>query len=504
MCQKYAVMFFNLPYFISLVLFTFTISATGLAPNQTSPLLLNEASPPPTSNASDQAKQGWTSSPNGRGTLDIIWSCSFTMFLCSWSVLCLNIPGPGESRFKIFRRKLYITALAFLGPEFIFQIALGQWVSARRSVKDFHASGYTKWTMTHAFYVDMGGFILHTSDYKPFPIDAKQLHHLVTEGYVDLPTLGKHEIADKNKMDGMLRLITLFQITWFVVDLAGRRAQNLAITCGELTTAAFIVCSIGTTLFWLHKPADVAIPEILKTDVSLVEILTKAGQDPSQQYHRTPLDFISRKEWPWSLYWSNWINILRNLGIVFGPQTKPAHRFENTEALDLPGIYQWVFFGMSAVYGSIFLCGWNYSFPTHTELILWRAASTTMMGTLVAYWLITDYAFRLHPTIRRYLDTRKSRAHQIESNTPSGIERRIRNNPLYSTARKIAACVRNNSESQDPALTLPLKAILPMYIVGFFYCHARTYIFVGDIIQLRSLPASAFETVDWTQVLPHF
>lgn len=33
---------------------------------------------------------------------------------------------------------MYLTALALLGPEFIFQIALSQWQSACRSVRDFH------------------------------------------------------------------------------------------------------------------------------------------------------------------------------------------------------------------------------------------------------------------------------------------------------------------------------------------------------------------------------
>lgn len=42
-------------------------------------------------------KQGWTPGPDGRGTLDIIWSCGVTMVLCSWSILCMNMPGPKES-----------------------------------------------------------------------------------------------------------------------------------------------------------------------------------------------------------------------------------------------------------------------------------------------------------------------------------------------------------------------------------------------------------------------
>jgi hypothetical protein len=143
------------------------------------------------------SRQGWTTAPNGRGTLSILWNSGFTMFLCSWSILYLKVPGPNDIRFQVSRRKLYMTTLSFLGPEFIFQIALGQWISGCHSVRDFHASGHTQWTMNHAFFADMGGFVLRTADGLAFPIDAKQLHYLVTEGYIGLPRLDKRMIADR-------------------------------------------------------------------------------------------------------------------------------------------------------------------------------------------------------------------------------------------------------------------------------------------------------------------
>jgi hypothetical protein len=394
-----------------------------------------------------------------------------------------------------------MTALAFLGPEFIFQLALGQLVSARRSVKEFHASGHTSWSMTHAFYADMGGFILDVSDSTPFPIDAKQLHYLVMEDWVDFPKITREEIADKNKVNGLLRILTLCQIIWFMINMAGRRAQNLAVTCGELTTAAFIVCSIGSTLCWLRKPCDVATPEIIKTknDATISDILLKAGEHAGDPYGRTPLEFLSRKEWPWSLYWSNWINILRNIGIEFSPLSRPVERFENTVFLELPGAMNYVFFGMTAIYTSIFVCGWNYSFPTRIETILWHAASATMMGTLVTYWAITEFGFSLYPFLRQRFEKKKTPA--LFSNAPPPPEKTKKANWFMSKARAAAACVRNNSVFQDPSLTVPLKAILPIYIVGVFYCHARAYIFIADIL---SLPASAYSTVDWIQLIPHF
>ena len=48
-------------------------------------------------------------------------------------------------------------------------------------------------------------------------------------------------------------------------------------------------------------------------------------------------------------------------------------------------------------------------------------------------------------------------------------------------------------------MTVPLRVILPIYVVAIFSCPARTYLFIQDVIQLRSLAESAFATFDWTQ-----
>jgi hypothetical protein len=425
------------------------------------------------------------------------------MFLCSWSTLCLNLPARGESRFTVFRRKIYMTGLSFGGPEFIFQIALGQLASARDSVKEFHDSGHEGWTLTHAFYADMGGYILKTADGETFPVDAKQLHYLVMKEYVKFPTTTKEMIKDKNKVDGLLRIVTIGQTLWFLINTAGRAIQHLAITCGELTTVAFIICSIGTTACWVHKPADVQTPEFITTTAKLSEILRDAGRDLESPYTRTPLDFVSRKEWPWSLYWSNWMNILRSVGIVFAPQSLPVGRFENTISRELTGGLNLAFLSMTAIYLGMFLCGWNFIFPTTTELHLWRSATVALMATLVAYWAVNVFAFNLYPAIERYLAKNRT-AGAVAKMCSFCKEAEAQERGWFrSRVSRAAAWIRNNSVTQDPEMTVPLKAILPIYIVAMFYCPARIYLFIQDIIQLRSLPASAFVTVDWTSVLPH-
>jgi hypothetical protein len=59
--------------------------------------------------------------------------------------------------------------------------------------------------MTHAFFADMGGFVLQTPGWKSFPLDAEQLHYVVSRGYLAYPEIDKAAIDDKDKADGVAR-----------------------------------------------------------------------------------------------------------------------------------------------------------------------------------------------------------------------------------------------------------------------------------------------------------
>ena len=479
-------------------------------------------------------KQGWTAQPDGRGTLDIIWSCVITMFLCSWSILCMNMPGPKESRGQILWRKTSLTALGVLCPEIIFELALGQWLSARQSMIDFNASGFGgtlaenkwyksirikelfakevqtahnhaqgRWTMKDAYFTDMGGFVLHTRDQLPFPIDAKQLHYLVSRGHLPLPVLDHRVIEDKNKVDGLLRFITLCQITWFVVNTIGRWAQRLVVTTFELTTVSFILCSLGTAFCWWHKPADAIVAEVIESDININDILQAEGQSFDAWKH-TPLDFVSRKEWWWSRCWSNFVNILNHMHLSFGSDVKPIDRIPDSLQKELPMQPLYVCLVLTVCYFSVLFVGWNYSFPTRTEQTLWRAACVTMMVALFALLIFAQLAgtdsglpraFRHRSAPRRFRKNCLESSRRPEKPTVSSRMRKRLNGALDS--------VRNNSIDKDPLLYIPLKIILPIYVVAVFYCHARTYILIADIIELRSLPASAYATVDWQKFWPH-
>lgn len=47
--------------------------------------------------------------------------------------------------------------------------------------------------------------MLETPDHPAFPVDAKQLLYLITNGYITQPTISKADIEDRNKADGLAR-----------------------------------------------------------------------------------------------------------------------------------------------------------------------------------------------------------------------------------------------------------------------------------------------------------
>jgi len=148
-----------------------------------------------------------------------------------------------------------------------------------------------------------------------------------------------------------------------------------------------------------------------------------------------------------------------------------------------------------------------------------------MTATILLFFVITALAYFIYPAMKQYfLKTTSSSKHQTSSipqQSPSSIEDgaaldepafipedhqtpRPKSSKALSRLSRMANVVRNNTILKDPSLDVPLKAQLPIYVVGFFYCVSRTMIYILDLIQLRSLPLSAYDNVDWGGFLPHW
>jgi hypothetical protein len=350
---------------------------------------------------------------------------------------------------------------------------------------EFKRSGYSQWSMKHAFLADMGGFALRPQDWVEFVLDAKQVHYLVAKGYIEYAAveLDHTIIEDKNKSDSIGRFITVCQILWFTLNCFGRVIQHLAITTFELTTLGFIVCTLGTCFVWRHKPMDVITPIILVPNTTIADILVKAGQ--TAHYKFTPLDFVSSNDSSWQLYWTYWMDIVRKMGIDFVPKQRPTTHIADDNFPALSPRTMFVLFLFQSTYAGIHIGGWNFDFPSRIEHVLWRVSTIYILGSIVFYWLFDLYAWHLHVRVKHYF---------ISGSAPAKTR--------DSEENDVANCC-NDSGRHDPALEVPLKALIPITVLAAVYLLARAYVLIEDFVSLRSQPPSAYDSIDWPSFLPH-
>ncbi|KAJ5219726.1 hypothetical protein N7468_008930 [Penicillium chermesinum] len=357
----------------------------------------------------------------------------------------------------------------------------------------------------------MGGFLVEPPDvdeYPSFPIDAEQLFHLIKEDIVEYPAITEDEIEDKSKSDGLSRsvssqngmdstnihrLITVAQALWFVVNCIFRWAQGIFVTTLELTTLAFILISLVTSLCWYHKPMDVGSAVTIKLRVPVDEIRSRKGAP--EKWYQTPLDFLSRDECFLSVLWHYYTQILHNMRIpLFTRPTRrpydyiPSHDFVNIDVLS-----EVVCAPTIILFSCLFIVAWNSEFPSPTEHLLWRIASISMLVFGLIGGLFSVY---LHHVVFG-----KERKQAREKGLPTAsIQQEI---PKQGFLHQIASRLRNIDPEGDPQLDVPIRVLIPLSSLCAMYVVARLYILVEDFIGLRHLPKSAFQTVEWADYVPY-
>lgn len=419
--------------------------------------------------------RGWVGQPNNRGTIDIVYSSLATIFISTYVMLCLNVPSIGESWWSVAYRRILWMGVSIAGPEFVLTAAAGQWAAAKRSVEAFRGAGYEAWTMKHAYFADMGGIEVTPPDFVPFRVNAKQLHYLITKGYLPYPNILRKEISDKSKQDTVAKIVTCIQITYLILQCIGRALQSLAITTLELFALAIVVCSIATSWCWLQKPTDVEFPIRVHMETSIAVVLLEGGASAARPYRQTPLDFVDDLCPSWSL------NIQTFINMPIGPYERPISRFGNDRFPYLELRDNTALFVATLIYASIHVCAWNWTFPSRVENILWRIASMIILGSTIAFWMFESIAvwYRYNGG-EKFFYRVLNKLDRLED--------------IETLRVKKAANPRK----------LPLKgefwSIFPLALI---YAIARTYLLVEAFVGLRDLEASAFVNVNWSAYLPH-
>ncbi|KAJ5476981.1 hypothetical protein N7539_007125 [Penicillium diatomitis] len=394
--------------------------------------------------------------------------------------------------------KINLFLIGLLGPEFLLPIALGQWSSARASVKRFRKAGYEHWTLTHTYFADMGGFLLQSPGSDMFPIDATQLFCLVQDGFIVYPECDVEDIQDKCKSGDMssfqtirfshhIRVIAVLQALWFLINCIIRLAQRLFLTTFELTTLSFILIFFVTSFCWKDKPKDVSRAIILTTDTPIDTIRSKYHPFPEETWYQTPLAFLSREERVSSRLWRYYVQILHYLYIpIFArPCTKPYDHFPSDTSLPTDRTAEIIGAPIILFFTCIFTFAWHFEFPTPAEKLLWRIAAVYQ----IIFGLVGGLGVIYADTIVLPHTREKSVSFDY---SPTG--------RLAWLAWKL----RNIHPDRDPDLTIPLKALLPFTLLCIGYCFSRTYILMEDLVGLRRLPESAFQVGSWTMYIPHW
>lgn len=261
---------------------------------------------------------------------------------------------------------------------------------------------------------------------------------------------------------------------------------------------------------------DVARPMIVCLDTPLSDILREASA-PNSPQGRTPLSFLNRKEWVLSQFWAYHMQILRKLKLVPRQKAKPteADHFSSIQFLEIGLKWEVMFGWLITAYSAIFMAAWTFVFPTYLEHTLWRAASIyCLVYGIIGSWLsfLHQHGSLVHEYWSKVFEQTSGMKRDNTQSTSKGDHgcchvirgwKLLRQFPsATTTTSQWFDWMRNLSSSRDPALAIPVRLWIPTTALCCMYCFSRAYILAEDFAGLRALPASAYETVNWSQYSP--
>ena len=312
---------------------------------------------------------------------------------------------------------------------------------------------YETWSLVHAFYADSGGFFLCARTSTPFPVTTKQIYYLVHNKHIQLPTITKEEIWDKSKADKFAKTIAGLQAGWLVAQVTARALQQLPITLLELSTVALISCTGANFFFWFHKPLNVDIPTTPYMDMSIAEVLVLAGEQASNPFRDTPLDFVKPQ-----LYTSSQLPLRRWWEV----QQRPLPRISNDRDSRLHNLQTVIMLAVpTASFSLIHLAAWNFEFPTRVEQLLWRWTCISM-GIVLGIGCFAEAGSIIKD---KYMTTGLTNLNGYKLKWPTN---------------------------------------LLFFIPGALYFSSRFIVIVEILISLRLLPSGCFQNVQWMNIFPHF
>lgn len=331
------------------------------------------------------------------------------------------------------------------------------------------------WSMSHAFFANMGGFVISVDlrdqdevvagqrgesdrfEGKAAPLRqnvaqreglekrslcAAQLAMLIRKPYgLRLPQLTKYDLRDRSKSNTFAKVLACTQAGWLVVQCLARAGQHQAVSQLELATAGFVGCTVITYLFWWNKPRNaestvaIVCPDELRYPV--LELLDGLAINDTQE---------ALGHW------------LRNRGRM------PFLTFMNPEGrttTDMSDIIALLFAAVGAAFSAVHIVAWDFHFPTYAELVLWRSSSVTAAGLCLVIYATVQLRIRIDGRLVR----------------------------VGKTKRRQVGIDTSNVLMVGPIMLYPLVRLI--LVVQIFLC-------------FRSMSDTVYDTVDWTRYFSVF
>ena len=154
--------------------------------------------------------------------------------------------------------------------------------------------------------------------------------------------------------------------------------------------------------------------------------------------------------------------------VHFKPEELLVRRVQNWPSNDLLRNVGGLMVGMilwmaSFCYGGIHAAAWNTHFPSDVEKWLWRS-SATYIGFCGGLWIVLNYVAQAYRPLNEFWEGWMDGKSSWYFNVVIGFL---------------------------------------VFTCGLSFALARLFIVVEAVISIRSLPAAAYQTPDWTQVFPH-
>ena len=252
-----------------------------------------------------------------------------------------------------------------------------------------------------------------------------------------MPT--EDEIKDKGKSDWLAKSLVLLQTSWFIMQCIARAIKHLPVTHLEVVTLAYAAMNFVIYIFWWNKPLNVNRP---------VRVFRKS--EKTQHWVKKP---ISRGRLTWEGIRNGLEMIVKFIAGFQDNDVDLSHvdrvpKFWANSADGEEGIADPIMLGVGVCFGAIHCTAWDFSFPSYTELLIWRISSVAITA-LPIYILLCFF---------------------------------------------LAAWVDSTNYTPEVILILPPVTL---------YILARAVTLVLAFTSLRDLPLGAYETVHWTTFIPH-